>query len=153
MRAMMFAVVVPAVLLSGCGTLNFNAKEDKGLAYYEPVPYFLLKTSMDCTFTGEVVSIPGQKKYFAQEARLFGSDSVSLKLSNGIITEVGHVSDSKIPETIAALSGLASALKPLKSNDAGKEKDGEKKECAPKAALYPIKDGVVQGTPIKVLTF
>lgn len=121
------------VLLSGCGHLDFGP--DKGLAYYDPKPYFFVTTTKDCVSTGTVVSLPDTKR----EVKLvsgYGSSDLSVNLSNGMITSVGQKADPSIPATITSVAGLATAL--AKSAKAEPEKPTP---CTPTAVLYPIENG------------
>jgi hypothetical protein len=56
-----------------------------------------------------MISLPGQKRSVGFKSGL-GSAKLSVKTANGIITDVGQDTDTKIPETVTALTGLAKQL-------------------------------------------
>lgn len=127
--------VMTTTILAGCAGLDFGKQ---GLAYWEPKPYLFVNVDAECKSTATVVTVPGEKKYVHFKPGL-GSADLSLALSNGILTNVGQKTDSKIPETIAAVSSLGTALSGG-AKTAGEDNTSIK--CAPTATLYAITDGV-----------
>ncbi|UGY14553.1 hypothetical protein [Bradyrhizobium septentrionale] len=129
-------LVAVGVPLSGCAGLQFNpGPAPDALTYNEPIPYFQVTRNGDCTVTGSVVSLPGYERSVAFRNG-YGSADLSVNLQNGMIQSVNQKTDSKIPETLTAISSLAGvATKGLKAADAGKP------SCDTSAKLYPIRDG------------
>jgi hypothetical protein len=122
--------------LGGCAGLQFNpTPQPDALTYNEPVPYFQVIRSGDCTVTGTVVSLPGPERSVAFRNG-YGSAELSVNLQNGILTSVNQKTDSKIPETLTALGGLA------KGAGAGFVA-ADKPACSTSAKLYPIYNGIV----------
>jgi hypothetical protein len=128
--------VVSIFLLSGCGHLDFGP--DQGLVYYDPKPYLFVTTTKDCVTTATLVSLPETKR----EVKLtsgYGSTDLSVNLTNGMITSIGQNTDTKIPETITSVAGLATAVGGLmKSTKAEPERQ---LICTPTAVLYPVENG------------
>jgi len=123
-------------LLSGCAGLDFG---EEGLTYYEPAPYLFVSVNKECVSTATVVSLPGAEKKVKFD-RGYGSAELSVVLANGILTNVGQKTDTKIPETITSIASLGTAMAALSAAD----KDAKQKQlvCVPSAILYPIKKGV-----------
>ena len=117
----------------GCANIDFDSQE-KGITYYEPMPYLFISVTDKCISTATVMSIPGPKKKMEFHAG-FGSSELSVEFSNGIITKVGQNTDSKIPETLTSVAALQTAGI-LATGNAGAA------QCKPAALLFPIKDGV-----------
>lgn len=146
MRCLRIAILLAAsVSLGGCAGLQFNSRpEPDALTYNEPVPYMLVTTTKDCVTTATVVSIPGRQRSVAFRSG-YGSADLAVNLDHGIITSVNQKTDTKIPETITAVSGLATALgKSVAAVNA------TKKEviCKPTAKLHAIKDGLISQSSI-----
>ena len=132
-------------LLSGCAHLDFGKE---GLTYYDPKPYLFVTTAKDCKYTATVVIVPGTKKA-VKFIPGYGTANLSVTLSNGMITNAGQITDTKIPETIGAITGLATAAASMTKAPAIKLPDGiVPNECTPKALLYPIVSGVVGDKPL-----
>src|SRR5207247_7903357 len=102
------------LIFTGCAHISFHdpAKpgRDVGLEYYKLKLYLLVTSTKDGT-KGEILTLPDltQPRYALLHPG-YGSSSLSIKLSNGVITEVGQTVDTKIPETITALGSLATAV-------------------------------------------
>lgn len=118
-----------AVLMSGCASIDFNSNSDKGLTYYEPIPYLFVSTTDKCVSSATVITVPGNKKVMKFSSG-YGSSELSAGLTNGMITAVGQKNDSKIPETVTSIAALATAT--LVGPAA----------CEPSAILYPFNEGV-----------
>lgn len=128
---MMF-LVTTSMLATGCAHLEFP-EDDKGLPYFEPLPYMLITTTPECVTTGTVVMIPGERKIVELKSG-YGSSELSVTLTNGMISAVGQKTDTKVPETVTAMAALATATALAKE---------EKPKCKPSAILYPIRNGTV----------
>lgn len=112
--------------ITGCASIDFNAKD--GAVYYEPVPYLFYSQTDKCVRSVSAVSLPGEKRHLDFKTG-YGSYSLSAKFSNGLLTEVGQTSDSKLPETLTSFAALGTAG--LLTDSVGL--------CSHKAILYPIK--------------
>lgn len=144
-------LVLVAVFLFGCAHIDFddsnsNGNGKKGLAYYEPMPFLLVNTTSDCMSTASLVILPGARRTVKLESG-YGTADLSLKLSSsGMISEVGQVTDTKIPDTINAITSLGTSAMGLRSitleeEPAKKPESGKKDTCKIESKLYPIKDG------------
>ncbi len=139
-------IVTGLLFLFGCAHLDFNDFTDgkEGVTYYDPKPYLFVSTTKDCVSTATVVVLPEKKKTVKLKTG-YGSADLSVGLSNGMITSVGQKTDTKIPETIGAITSLGTAVAGLKAPT----EPGKQFVCTPSASLFPIKDGVPEQTPIK----
>ncbi len=131
-----------AVYLSSCAGMTFNATaQSDALTYYEIKPYLLLTITKDCVPSASVLSLPGTLRSVSFNNG-YGTADLSVSLSNGMITSVGQKTDSKIPETITAVAGLATAASKLglmAETPGGKSTKAV--VCVPTARLYPIVEG------------
>ncbi|QND70820.1 hypothetical protein [Tardiphaga robiniae] len=129
-------IVAACFSLGGCAGLQFNpVPMPDALTYNEPVPYYQVTRNGDCTVSGAVVSLPGLERSVAFRNG-YGSADLSVNLQNGMITSVNQKTDSKVPETLTAISSLAGvAAKGLVAGDAAKP------ICPPSAKLYRIVNG------------
>jgi hypothetical protein len=113
------------------------------------MPYLLMQQAADCTLETKVVSMPGKARGLKLQPG-YGSSKLSVTLTqDGILTNVGQEVDTKVPETITALTGLANAA-PFHGLTAG---DASKPKCSARAALYPIVNGRVDASHPTPLTF
>jgi hypothetical protein len=117
--------------LAACAGFDFG--KERGLTYYDPVPYFFVSTSADCTTTGTVVAMPGEKRSLGFDSG-YGATELSANFSNGMISSLGQKTDTKIPETITAIAALAPALRLTKDDS----KAAETPRCEPTARLYRV---------------
>lgn len=133
------------ILASGCARIQFVGEpSDDALTYYEPVPYLLIQQDSKCEKTARVVSVPGRKRGLKLNSG-YGSADLSVTMTaDGIITNVGQKTDTKIPETIEAVTGLA-ALATKSTAPAT--------QCTARAALFPIVDGRVDTRHPVPITF
>ena len=103
-----------AAALAGCARISFHdpnnpTRGNVGVEYYKPKLY-LLVTQQKESYKADILTLPdlAQPRYALLHSG-YGSSNLSLKLTNGILTDVGQTVDTKIPETITALGSLASA--------------------------------------------
>ena len=132
----MLCCIVAAIALAGCARLDFG--EDRGLTYYEAKPFLFVSTNKDCVSSAAVLMLPAEKR----EVRFvpgYGTADLSVALSNGMISNVGQKTDTKIPETMTSLAGLATASAGVFSlaKDAKTEAG-----CPVQARLYPVEGGM-----------
>jgi hypothetical protein len=145
MRNITIGSIIFLSLLSGCAHLDFG---DEGLTYYDPKPYLFVTTTKDCTSTATVVVVPGTKKA-VKFVPGYGTANLSVNLNNGMVTTAGQNTDTQIPATISAITGLTTAVAGMTKAPEVKLPAGTApKECTPTALLYPIVSGVVQDKPI-----
>lgn len=136
--------------LGACAGVQFQeAPSGDALMYFEPQPYFLIQQDSTCVQTAKVVSVPGHKRALKLKSG-YGSAELSVALTpDGVLTNVGQKTDTKIPETITAVTGLATGLAKIATSKAG----GVTKSasCRAAAAMYPIVDGRIDTShPVKL---
>jgi hypothetical protein len=135
MKVLKYTIALASLcLLSACAGLNFG---DEGVTYYEPTPYLFVSLNKECVSTATVVSLPGKKRS-VKFTKGYGSADLSIAMSNGILTNVGQKTDSKVPETITSIAALGTAMAAIKAF----EKPQKQVVCVPTATLYEIKNGV-----------
>ncbi len=101
--------------LSGCASVNFYTGSDltgkTGLKYYNVKPYLLVEpnASKDNSIRTSVVYLPdlANPGYIAIKPG-FGSSELKVSLTNGSLSSVGLLNESKIPESINSLAALLS---------------------------------------------
>jgi hypothetical protein len=123
-----------ALTLAGCAHLEFNATEE-GLTYFEPKPYLAVAKGVDCKVTVTVLVLPGKQRNLVFHSG-YGTADLSASLANGMLQSVGQKTDTKIPETITALTAGAAAMRSTRL-------PGETKEtpCDAHVRLYPVVNG------------
>lgn len=142
------------ILLTGCAPAQLvfgtDPKIEDGLVFYDPAPHLLVTVAGDCTVTSQIVAIPGRMR----SVRLkngHGASELSLGFSNGLITSVGQKSDTKLPETIAAIGGLAGSVGGIIKGQTAQvvgaiptsTPSSTAKTCPPQAHLYPVQGDLV----------
>ena len=126
--------------LSGCGGLEIDGGEKKGFAYFEPVPYALAQTNVDCSQSVTAVVLAGER-HTVRLKQGFWSSKQSVTFTNGMISSVGAESDNQVPATLSALTSLATAGIFIAKD--------EKTECEPMAILTQLNGAnAVQMPPI-----
>lgn len=119
-------LALPIALLSGCASVSVThvADGDKsdGVHFYEPRPYLLVAAQSKTTpgaggapavtsteYTSQIIYLPDTTKLYVIKANSgLGTVNASVKLKDGwMLTDFGDQRDSKIPETITALTGVA----------------------------------------------
>lgn len=112
LRVALFASII--VALVGCAHISFHDPNDAkhtnvGVEYYKPKLYLLLTKGKE-GYNASILTLPdlAQPRYALLHPG-YGSSELSLKLNNGILTDVGQKVDTKVPETITALGSLASS--------------------------------------------
>jgi hypothetical protein len=114
-------VIVCVVALSGCSRVAIYKNEAlegaaTGVKFYYPKPYLLVARTgaKDNPVQVSVIYLPDQSQAFYAELKSgYGSADLSLTLQNGMLTNIGQKTDTKIPETVTALAGMATAAKGL----------------------------------------
>lgn len=118
--SMLFAI---ALQFTACAHISFHDPNDPkqkniGVEYYKPKLYLLVTWTGDKGYKADIITLPdvSQPRYALLHPG-YGSSNLSLKLNNGILTDVGQVGDTKIPETISAVGSLSSLLKGVNLHD------------------------------------
>jgi len=109
----MFPLVV--CFLSGCASVNFYTGSDltgkTGLKYYNVKPYLLVEqnATKDNSVKTSVIYLPDMANpgYIAIKPG-FGSSELKVALTNGSLSSVGILNESKIPESMNAIAALLS---------------------------------------------
>lgn len=133
---------------SGCAHYEFDA--DKGLVYYEPVPYFFVSTTAECISTATFVMLPGERKRL-KFVDGYGSANLTVTLDKGLVSVIGQNVDAKVSDTITSLANLRTAFAAATAQQAGKPT-----KCEPTAILYrfvgkePSKSNPID-FPVKVI--
>jgi hypothetical protein len=104
-------------LVLSCANVTFHSdaelKKETGLKYYTAKPYLLIGPTgnKDAPMKAEIISLPDlENPTYAKYHPGWGSHHFSLAVTaNGNLSSYGQTTDSKGPETIAALSGLVTA--------------------------------------------
>ena len=141
------------LIFTACAHISFhdpaNPTHDVGLEYYKPKLYLLVAKTKDGT-KAEILTLPDltQPRYALLHPG-YGSSTLTLKLNNGVLTDVGQTVDTKIPETITALSSLATAAAGPKAPVSGATEEGE-----PYFRLYEmiIRDGQVTLKEVRMIS-
>lgn len=117
MKTNLLTILTFTLILSGCATVKFysnkNLTEEAGIEFYSPKPYLIVEKNpaKDVSLKMSIVYLPDfDNPKYAKLKPGFGTSDLKLSLENGIITSYGITSDSKIPETITAISGLVSGV-------------------------------------------
>lgn len=84
----------------------------EGIRFYRPHPYLWVTKDKEGNLQGTFIWFPNKKEEYVIKVKSgIGSVETKLKLENGWnLTEYGEVRDSKIPETINALTGSLKGL-------------------------------------------
>jgi hypothetical protein len=107
-------LLIAALLgLNSCAHISFHdpaePNRNVGVEYYKPKLYLLLTKGKE-GYNASILTLPdlAQPRYALLHPG-YGSSNLSLKLNNGILTDVGQQVDTKIPETLTALGSLATS--------------------------------------------
>lgn len=140
------SILLGVLGLAGCARVEFSdGWVPDGAHFYDPVPYVLVTESKDCTTTAALVALPGPARTAIFHSG-YGSANLSANFQNGILSSVGQQTDTKIPETIAALTGIAAAVPKLAAPAA--RAAPAPPACPAKAILFQIRNGTIDTTPI-----
>lgn len=121
--------------LGACAQIAFHEDyRPDALAFYDPVPYMFVGLNAECVWSATLITMPGKRRSLSLQPGI-GSSEFGVSLNNGMISSVSQKSDTKLPETISAVSGLATAIGTYGAAGPTKPK------CQPSGHLYPIEDG------------
>lgn len=145
-----FSIGVIGCVLSGCSGLEFHrAPQEGALTYRDSIPYMFVSTTPECVTTASVVSVPGAERSVAFKSG-YGTADLSIAMSNGMITTVGQKTDTKVPETITAVAGLAKEVGGLASIKKADAENGKPQtKCVPEARLYVVDNGGIATRPLE----
>jgi len=118
------------LLLCSCSTVKFYSdstlKTETGIKVYTAKPY-LLVTSVKDSLNAKVIYLPdfAYPQYVKLKSGI-GTSNLSLTLVNGILTSYGLTTDTKIPETITAATGLITEIATVLKGDTKNDKPSPK---------------------------
>jgi hypothetical protein len=122
-------LAVLILLVAGCAGVEVTRITDpnsnqEGVRFYRPHPYLWVTEDKEKdNLQGTIIWLPNKKEEYAIKVKSgIGSVDAKFKLADGWnLTDFGEVRDSKIPETITALTGslkgLADILKLAKEEE------------------------------------
>jgi hypothetical protein len=112
--AVAFGMVV--LEIAGCAGVRVYSdarmSRETGVKVFAPKPYLLVARtgSKDKPIELSIIYLPDTNDaYYIRQKGGWGSSDLSVKTSNGILTEFGTKSDSKIPESLTAMGSLLTA--------------------------------------------
>jgi hypothetical protein len=134
-----FATIISALMVSGCAGLQFdNDSNAPGALFFDPMPVVQVACDKDGVSVASVLVLPDPSKpHHVKAVSGWGSAKTNVAFSNGMLTSFGQETDTKIPETLNAITNLAGLF------GGGKSLLLCKPGSAPK--LYPLT--VVNGKP------
>ena len=145
-----WSILLGSLCLAGCARVEFSdGWVPDGAHFYDPVPYVLVTVSKDCTTNAALVALPGATRTAIFHSG-YGSANLSANFQNGMLSSVGQQTDTKIPETITALTGIATAIPKLGAAPPTGAPTPPS-PCPPRAILYQIHNGAIDTTPIQLL--
>lgn len=115
--------LVGSLALGGCARIALydNAAlkgPEVAVKFYYAKPYVLVVQTGEKTVEASIKYLPDlSQPIYAKLNSGFGSANLSLAFENSILTSIGQETDTKIPETIGALTGMATAAAGLKAAD------------------------------------
>ena len=126
---LLFAVVAAAWLLAGCAGVTIteaDGKTETALTVRLPETYLLVTfpADLDKPATAQIVVLPTGRELRLKPHSGIGSANLQFVLTNGALSSWGVTTDSKVPETITAVTGLLAQVKAeaIKENRADKER-------------------------------
>lgn len=113
-------ILLISLILSNCAGVKVysdpNLKHKAAIKVYLPKPFLLVERNptKDVAFKANIIFLPDlAEPVYIMAKNGLGTSNLTLNLEKGYLSQYGAVTDSKIPETITAVSGLATALMPL----------------------------------------
>ena len=119
MRSKCVGTAFALVAVIGCSTVEVRPLDGTykdGLRFYRPEPYLLVTRDDDGKIQSTIVYLPNKKEeYVVRAVPRLGTVDMKAALEGGWnLTSLGATIDTKIHETITALTGLAQATAGLK---------------------------------------
>lgn len=140
----------------GCSSIEFyedkNCENEIGLEYYPAKPFLLIENNpaKDVSVKATIVYLPDKSKpKYIQISSGFGSLDTKFAFEHGILTSLGYTADSKIPETITAITGALTGAATAATGIAGLI-SGEPVEQAASETDMINADSIVTGIIIDV---
>ena len=101
-----------ALATAGCAELEFGDGYDpRGATYYDPAPFLMVSYNKDCEATASLITLPDPAHVRHVRPKTgYGSAELSATFANGMLASFGQKTDTKIPETITAATGLLKQL-------------------------------------------
>jgi hypothetical protein len=145
MRQDTLGVVVACCGLAGCAGYGFHeTPREGGLTYWETAPFLVVTTEADCKQTFSVLSIPTRPRSVSLNSG-YGTADLNIDFKDGmVISHIGQKTDAKIPETMTAVPGLATAYATLKETTRDKSAT-RAATCQTGTSLYAV--DASSGTP------
>ena len=108
-------ILMLAVAMVGCSAVKITKVSDStysdGLRFYRPDPYLLVTLDKEKNVQTSIISLPNKNEEYVIKPKVrLGTVEVSATLEGGWnLTQLGTKVDTKIPETITALTGILQA--------------------------------------------
>lgn len=149
MRKRLYLLSVLILLIVGCASVKVTQITSEnpykeGIRFYRSYPYLWVTKDKEKNLQGTIIWLPNRNEEYAIKVKSgIGSVDTKFKLENGWnLTEFGEVRDSKIPETITALTGSLKELKGIFEVEEAKEKE----ELLPGLYIFIFdKTGLISG--------
>lgn len=117
MKNKFYLLSVIVFLMTGCAGVEITKitpknADKEGIRFYRPWPYLLVAEDANGKFQTQNIYLPKtNEEYVISVKSGIGTSDVSVTLANGWqLTQYGEKRDSKIPETIGAITGAATVL-------------------------------------------
>jgi len=110
-------LILCCAMFSACATVEIKKITDStytdGLRFYRPEPYLLVTKDKDDKLQTAVIYLPNKTQEYALRTIMgIGAIEMNATLTDGWnLTVIGAKIDSKVPETITAISGALSAAR------------------------------------------
>jgi hypothetical protein len=101
-----------ALFLVSCSTIHVTRTSDEtyreGIRFYRPHPYLLVGKA-EKELTARIVYLPDKREeYVIRHVPGIGTSDLAITLEGGWnLTALGHKMDTKVPEMLTAIAGLA----------------------------------------------
>jgi hypothetical protein len=127
-----------AFAISGCAGLEFDQDPSaKGVLFFDPLPVLQIACDKDGASTASVLVLPDvSNPRHVKAVSGFGSAKSSVTFASGMLVSFGQETDTKIPETLTAVTGLA---KVMAAADTGGERPVT--PCKPKLYYLEVESG------------
>lgn len=125
MKGIMIAATLAAAAVSGCAGFEFRSDAaltgaEQGLKLYTPKPYVLVARQGGETKPVDVsiVYLPDlAHPYYAKARSGWGSSNLTMKVTDGMLTEFGQQVDSNAAATLTSVGSLLTAAAGLRTKD------------------------------------
>lgn len=142
----LFLLVATVFAASGCAHVKFSDRQDEKnsmLKFYYAKPQLMMSVAKTCevSFSSAPV-VEKNPGYLKLVPGLIGSNNLTVALSNGVLTNVGQNTDSKLSDTASALGtfaklvgvGMAASLKSGNERNSGEALVAS--DCAIEPGVY-----------------